>query len=298
MAQKPEDRYASAGEFREALRRMGRTNSAIGIVSKATPKSENPSAQPAETPALKMAMVVSARRFGPGAATAVLVVLLMVAAGIFYGSQGWFDAPRAVAEAAPATSPVQRQPAAARKPERPRSTDSSGVTVAKTKNVSEVMPERVSEKGNEVAVQKSQTVYVRKQEPPATEERKSRRVVAPNVRLPNVDFRENLPAPSPQPRTRSYGSSNAADSSRAADSSIAAPKFFRAADGTGMVKFSDGSISRIRTYGSSSAADSPSGAPKFFRAADGTRIVKFSDGSVRVLHPGERSARSDVYRQH
>jgi hypothetical protein len=292
MAQKPEDRYANAGEFREALRRMGRSNSAIGIVSEATTHG-NPSAQSAEAPALKMAMVVSARRFGPGAATAVLVVLLMVIAGVFYGSQRWFDAPPAVVtEAAPVSLPMLRQSAVARKPERSRSIESSGATAAKAKSVNDVTAERFSEKRNEFAPPKPQAVYGRKQGSAATEQRKSRRVDAPNVRLPSVDFRENLPAPSPQSHIRSYGSPNVAESSSEA------PKFFRAADGTGMVKFSDGSISQIRSYGSSNAADSQSGAPKFFRAADGTRMVKFSDGSVRVLHPGERSARSDVYRQH
>jgi hypothetical protein len=241
---------------------------------------------------LKMAMVVSARRFGPGAATAVLISLLMLIAGIFYGSQRWFEAPRAVVtETAPATPPVQRQPAAARKPERPRATESSAVTAAKTKNVSVVTPERFSDKGSEVAAQKSQAVYVRKQEPAATGQRKSRRVVAPSVRLPNLDFRDNGPTSSPESPIRSYGSPSAVRSSSAS------PKFFRAADGSGMVMFSDGSIAPTRSYGSSSAADSPSGAPKFFRAADGTRLVKFSDGSVRVLRPGATSARTDDYRQ-
>jgi serine/threonine protein kinase len=257
MAQKPEERYATAAEFREALRRMGRTNSAVGILREATHEVGNTSAQPVETPPLKMALVVSARRFGPGAVTAVLVVLVMVAAGILYGSQRWFNAPRVVVTGAvPATPQLQRQPAVTRKPERPRSTDSSGVTLAKTRNVNDVPAERFSEKRNEVVVPRSQPVSGPKQKSEPSEQRKSRRVNAPSVRLPNLDFRENLPAPSPESHIRSYGSS-----------------------------------------GSSSAAISSSSAPKFFRAADGTRVVKFSDGSVRVLHPGEKSARSDAYRQ-
>ena len=43
--------------------------------------------------------------------------------------------------------------------------------------------------------------------------------------------------------------------------------------------------SGTRAFGSAASA------PKFFRSADGTLTVKFSDGSTRVVKPGERTAR-------
>jgi hypothetical protein len=39
----------------------------------------------------------------------------------------------------------------------------------------------------------------------------------------------------------------------------------------------------VRSYGPSSAA------PRFYRAADGTQIVRFPDGSSRVIKPGGKT---------
>ncbi|MDQ2938872.1 MAG: serine/threonine protein kinase [Acidobacteriota bacterium] len=291
MAQKPEDRYATASEFREALRRIGRISSApVGSAREVSHESGNTSARPAEAAALKMAMVVSAKRFGPEAVTAVLVLVVLVAGGILYGSQRWFDSPRAVAaEAGANTASVQRQPVATRKPERARPTDSSGVSAAKTRYVSNVTSDRSSEKKNEVAAPKSERVHGRKKESAGTEQRISPRVDAPSVRLPNLEFHENAPAPSPESQLRSYGSSA---------SSPAAPKFFRASDGSQIVKFSDGSVRVVHPGARSARNDAyQQRAPKFFRASDGTQVVKFSDDSVRVVRPGARSARDDDYQQ-
>ena len=105
-----------------------------------------------------------------------------------------------------------------------------------------------------------------------------RRPGAPSIRLPNPEFRDNAPAPSPDSRIRTFGSSSAA------------PKFYRALDGTQSVKFSDGSTrfpdSRIRSSASSTAS------PKFYRAPDGTQIVKFSDGSTRFVRPHQSNSQA------
>jgi hypothetical protein len=86
-------------------------------------------------------------------------------------------------------------------------------------------------------------------------------VGAPSIRFPNVDFRdnprENAPAPSPESRLRSAGSPSVAGK----PASSVTPK-----------------------------PASNSGGPKFYRAADGTQIVKFPDGSTQYIRPGQRGA--------
>src|SRR6185436_16862610 len=96
------------------------------------------------------------------------------------------------------------------------------------------------------AALKSSSRYVRAEEARSGATRKSLpRPGAPSIRFPKPDFRENLPAPTPVSRLRVYKLLN--------DSTTNAP-------------------------------------PQFFRAADGTQIVKFSDGSTRFIRPGAREA--------
>ena len=85
MAQKPEDRFASASEFREALRRVGRKREAAVEIG-----SESTAEAPQELP-LKIEMIVSRKRFGPGSATA-LILLAMVGVVSLYGLRDRFDA--------------------------------------------------------------------------------------------------------------------------------------------------------------------------------------------------------------
>src|SRR4029077_4969216 len=100
LAQKPEERYSSANEFREALRRMGRTSAGEGeAVRKAAVKparastnetlhvSEITSVRVSSEPGVSMALVGSAKRVGPTGATAVLALIFPLAAGILYASQ-------------------------------------------------------------------------------------------------------------------------------------------------------------------------------------------------------------------
>jgi hypothetical protein len=97
-----------------------------------------------------------------------------------------------------------------------------------------------------IAIVKAHPVSVRAKESPVAEARHNqRRVEVPSVRLPNADFRDSFSEPSADFRIRSYGATSVAS-------------------------------------------------PRFFRAADGSLIVKFSDGSTRVVRPGERSAHSGV----
>jgi serine/threonine protein kinase len=81
MAQEPEQRYASASEFRDALRNVGRRRR----------ESSELTEDEGDRESLKMDMVVSRRRFGPGSATALVVAMFMIAATVLYGSDRWFN---------------------------------------------------------------------------------------------------------------------------------------------------------------------------------------------------------------
>lgn len=283
MAQKPEERYKNAEEFREALRRMGRTKSAevkreadiaddvsVRSVSHTIHVSELTSVRANESSAPNLELVGSARRFGPAGATAVLAAVVALGGGILYGSQRWFPAtdkltPATLGTSANAASAL-RQSAAARKTERTRAGDNSSVAPAKEVNNTN----RPVEKRDEVMVGNSQAgkksvvgvkpaaISGRGPEVSNRAARKSsHRVGAPSIRLPNPDFRD-APTPSPDSRVRTYGSSSALPASVSAKGTLTA-----------------------------------SASPKFYRAADGTHIVKFSDGSTRFVRPGQQSALSD-----
>jgi hypothetical protein len=301
MAQRPEDRYADANEFREALRRMGRTKEFAGNVAEAlsmkdTSNAQGPTILPTvhidtitsvrmpEAVDLKMPLVASARRFGPAGATTLIAIVLAVAGGIIYGANQWFpgtDVVTAAKSAAPANAAATlRQTPVARRSDRPRGVDNVEVAAAKTRNAVDAnSAERAPAKSDAVVAAKSvvekklmivspapqaekrtvaakpQAVSNRGQEPPRAAPRKdTRRVGAPNIRFPSFEFRDNAPAP--DARIRTFGSSNASPK----DSSNASPK------------------------------SSTSAPPKFYRTADGTQIVKFSDGSIQFVRPGQRSA--------
>ncbi len=264
MAQKPEERYENAHEFREALRRMGRTKAEEGKVepngsgrSEGAPAgetihiSEMTSLRVPEASVVNLALVGSAKRFGPAGATAVVALVVALAAGVLYGSQRWFpyaDKP-APATSANDTAAAMRQSASAPKTERVRTPDSVGVAAARTRNTADDnKKDRLAVKSSDVApatseaekrpgtLVKSPSVSGRGQDVRRGAPRNnSQRVGAPSIRFPKPEFRDNTPTPSPVSRVRSYSSSSAVPSSMA-------PKFYRAADGTQIVKFSDGSI--------------------------------------------------------
>jgi protein kinase-like protein len=291
MAQKPEDRYADANEFREALRRMGRAKEGGGEAeSKRAGRirvqpvlgtvhiNDLFSGRETESTPVNMALVGSAKRFGPAGATAVLAIVLTLAVGILYGSQRWFPSSDGVNTATPANVTTLRQAATTRKYEGPRTTENVGVAPTKTRSATtdaktdqqaaeksvvdtrKAQPEKIP-----VVVAKPQAASGRGLKPFGNASRKNiRRPGAPSIRLPSPEFRDNPPAPIPDSHIRTFGSSSAA------------PESYR----------SPSPGSRIRTFASSSTA------PKFYRAPDGTQIVKFSDGSTRFVRPGQHIARS------
>jgi serine/threonine protein kinase len=252
MAQKPAERYANAGEFREALRRMGRTKDgtvksdieadAVALSTNRTIHiSDLPSARVSESSSPNMALVGSARRFGPAGATAVLAAIVLLAAGILYGSGRWFPADK-LNQIAPAatsdTAAVLRQSAAARKA---KPNPEPGVSERSGEKHSDLSVGTQTEK-RPVLFVKTPTVSGKAPERANNATRKtSQRPGVPSIRLPNPEFRDNAPALSPSSNLRSYGVSRTAMAQVRYDSSNAPPRFYRASDGTQIVKFSDGS---------------------------------------------------------
>ncbi|MEK6279195.1 MAG: protein kinase [Acidobacteriota bacterium] len=265
MAQRSEDRFANAAEFREALRRMGRTRQdEFKVRSPFRLKSGEPQANPeANDPTvMKMAMVASARRFGPGAMTAVLITVATLALGLWYGSQQWFKSSNRLQMPAAANSTVSdRQNAAIRKTEKSRTVESIAVLPVKTRDQGE--PNKAEKPIKEEPLRKDENVEkksaITTYSPPDA---------APSNFRPSVRPRENRPRPNAP--------------------SIRLPKP-EVADAYRLTSVNSG----IRNYGSSNARNygSSNTTPRFYRAANGTQIVKFPDGSSRVIRPGERSGR-------
>jgi hypothetical protein len=303
LAQKPEDRYTNANEFREALRRMGRTRAGEGKVERKVADkpgrasvnetihiSEITSVRVPAEQVVNMALVGSAKRFGPAGATAVLAAIVTLGAGILYASGRLFPSAAQVTTTTSAsdTAAALRQSSSARKSERVRTGDNVAGSAARLTNSAadnKDNNDKAAEKRNvtivgshadkDSSVVNSPTASGSGQGARRSPSRSNlQRVGAPSIRFPKPELPDNVPTPAPESRIRTHSSSSAAAAH------APAPQFFRAADGTQSVRFSDGST----RYASNAAA--PSKSPKFFRAADGTQIVKFADGSTRLVRPG------------
>ena len=197
MAQKPEDRYATANEFREALRRMGRVDgvmrsrvdSEIRSGTKTIVTDQRPAIPVAESAGVQMSLVGSAKRFGHGAITTVLVVVLAVAGGILYVAQGWFDvAATASAEKAPVSTafnpPLRRN-------EQPRANENGSVSRKRKDLSAAIVDERATEKGPAPSSGNLGTVDDRRHRSLEREPRQpGRRVNAPSIRLPSPDWND------------------------------------------------------------------------------------------------------------
>ena len=223
LAQKPQERYANANEFREALRCVGRTRAEEGKVErKAEGKPERASASetihiseisslrvPVE-PVVNMALVGSAKRFGPAGATAVLAAVVTLAAGILYASERWFPSAKQVTTATSArdTAAALRQSVSVRKSERVRTPDNVGGSATKSVSSTADDKERAAEKRKDVPVADSQAdknsdvVKPPKASGNGARSGPSRnslqRVGAPSIRFPKPQLTDNVPTPSPE----------------------------------------------------------------------------------------------------
>jgi serine/threonine protein kinase len=275
MALRPEERYANATDFREALRRVGRINIRpvdvqMSAAAKADSQVEVTVVRAKDKPAPRLAMVESQRRFGPAAIAALLLVVGAAAFAFFYDSQE-----RALTtsnkNAAVTSSADSREPSTA-SPKSDRAAVDARVSSTKREvNDRERVNERAEEKKKEADRERATELVNEKKEAQQRERanekkpitlhstvskgqkavntkpaRPPRPIDAPALRLPKPELGNNLSAPSTE--------------------------------------------SAARTFGSATSA------PKFFRASDGTLTVKFSDGSTRVVKPGSRSADPNVNR--
>ena len=276
MAQKPGERYESANDFREALRRMGRTRIAEEKIERQRQArvwpagetihiSDMTSPRVSEPAAINMALVGSAKRFGPAGATAVLALLVTMAGGILYASQRWSIATDKITATPASDSAVLHQSASPHKSDRARTSDNVAPSGARTKTSAADSKDRPADKptavsaGSQTNVKQATEVKSQNVSGRGTDARRSvprnnlQRVSAPSIRLPKPELRYTSPTPSPESRPRNDSSSLAAPSSMA-------HRFYPA--------------------------------PKFYRAADGTQIVKFSDGSTRFIHPSRSGMQS------
>jgi hypothetical protein len=186
MAQKPEGRYASANEFREALRRLGRVEPKINQVGKVN--EVGPIKTKHDGPRLRLDMVVSKKRFGPGAATVILMSTLGLGAGALYGSQRWLQA-LDVSSAVPALS--LKQSATSRRIEKPRGPQAMEVSSPKVKHGVDNDSARAAEKSD--AEERSSNRVPREKQP--TKRVYRYRIEAPSIRMPNPEPRDGVTPP-------------------------------------------------------------------------------------------------------
>ena len=230
MALKSEERFSNASEFREALRRIGREpheQKVVRVVVEEAADSEFTKVPRRTGANVNLAMVASARRFGPGGLTVVLLMAGAIAAGVVYAAPRWFSS----VETLPAQTSASSSLPATRKLVR---SNAQPTAVPKTRNQSESAGEnKTTARETRPEVQMTPKRATEETSPP---KRVRRKVGAPSIRLPEPSFGE--PTAALRPQLRSSNSSPA---------------------------------------------------PQFFRAADGSHIVKFSDGTIRVIPPGSRS---------
>ena len=220
MALKSEERFSTASEFREALRRIGREpheQKPARVVVEEIADSEFTKVPRRSGANVNLAMVASARRFGPGGLTIVFLIAAAIAAGVVYAAPGWFDS----VENLPAQAAASAGLPASRKPGR---LNAQPAAVPKTRNQSEpALENKAAAKETKPDVPTAPKRASEETSPP----RVRRKVGAPSIRLPEPSFGE--PTASLRPQERSTNSSPA-------------PQFFRAADGSHIVKFSDGTV--------------------------------------------------------
>lgn len=281
MAQSPEDRYASASDFRDALRRVGRSGSAghgqspESSAALAEPRfaegnpSGSPNARESETEQSVFPESSERKKGHARRALAVAIILLLAASVAFFLRTESQTHQSPGVKAAPSNAASAQLPGTSMRPTKPlRSSthkdevDANSTLVAPRTSGTDNPPrgsvtvktptaQATNVRPNPVGAEPAPTGRVRHETP--------RALRAPVIYLPNPDLSRNnqppvpasLPASGPQPRE--YG--------KPAEIPHATP-----------------------------AAEKSEA--QVLRARDGTQIVKLPDGSTRVYRPGERNARS------
>ena len=203
MAQNSEERYATATDFREALRRLGkaandRTQTKRETVEKVVETETTKLPRPRGD--INLAMVASARRFGPAGLTAVLFVICAVATGVIYAVPNWLTSAAAVT---PMATEVATPPGltATRKVERSRPSSQPTVAPAKAKPQPELTENEktVGKKEAEPQTTPKRAVQETKKAPKVQP-----KIGAPSIRLPDPNVGEPIAALQPEPRPEDF----------------------------------------------------------------------------------------------
>lgn len=233
MAQKSEDRFATATEFREALRRIGRrreANDARENYSGNRPARRLTSVY--DTPLMTFPVTTPANRFGPGTVAAILIVITCIATGLWYVSPHLFVVSNRLESPGVVTTSIsERSNTVSRKTDRVRVPEKTSEAPSKARdnetvraNKSDTLPTRTVEPKKRPASASP--------EPHAPRENR-RRPSAPNIRLPK-----------PEVAVSSRLTSLKAD--RNHNWTSGAPRFFQEADGTLIVKFPNGLVRVVK----------------------------------------------------
>jgi serine/threonine protein kinase len=201
LAQKPENRFANAEEFRAALQRMRREELPVtAVLTDAVKQTIPPAGESAvverrkRVPAdLSMVLVGSARTFGPGAVTAVLALLVALTAGIIYGSQRLFPDAEKVTRRSGAEAALGVRDISTRKE---RTVDGAIQTSARLRQNITVNNRSSEKTADSIAknsptqkrLDSSSTTNARRlTEPDSVVRKVLKRIGAPSIRLPHPD---------------------------------------------------------------------------------------------------------------
>jgi serine/threonine protein kinase len=260
MAQNPLERYASASDFREALWRVGRSEP---LVQSSPPNGETTVAgasrsrgndpfegysilKPAETPWL-----LPAEKRGPGVIAGLLIFLLSVVAASFYGYRHWVAGPGSEDTTTVAVPRSGGTSNGQSRPDKPHA-NASGVTSSTPVAADEAGRKKIDVERNEsrehpglradnlVPNSPVATLIASRERSVET----ARKVSFPHLRLPSTDLKVDGPTRAPE---------------------------------------------RLPVYGQLSSQPEPVQERQVLRAADGTQVVKFSDGTTRTFRPGEKN---------
>jgi hypothetical protein len=275
MAQNPEERYASASDFRKALWRVGRdeARSAESTTHVNVAKSENA----ATAGAISRTVVVDARAIdpfegyqilkpkepewfqpvekqGPRVMAGIVLLLLIAGAGTLYGYRHLIDSSSSTLNSARSTVGVltgDPNSVHQKKPDKARAaaTSNTGEAVISVGNLNQkvnAIEQRQAGERQTVRVTGASAAIANV---PLIERTRrvalNHQITVPNPRLPNTELKEITPSLS---------------------------------------------LQRIPAFGQPEVVLER----QVLRAPDGTQVVKFSDGTTKVFRPGEKIVQSGI----
>ncbi|HXM35388.1 MAG TPA: serine/threonine-protein kinase [Pyrinomonadaceae bacterium] len=288
MAQSPDDRYASAADFRNALRQVGRTGTVCHTQLKDEDTALNKTPQsPGDTPVLSNESIVETERFGllpentrkrsyrtRTLAGVGILLFAGVVTALFLSQSRTNDSPvvntsNSNADSAQLPGTSTRASKLSRSNPLKSEIGSNNLLVVPSNSLADDSPKERVTAGTPAVIASSLSQVsggdlTRSQRMARMQGEALRSLKAPDIHLPMPIVQKNYPTAIP---TRSPGSEQYPSN-----------------------------------YATPTDALSPAPAveilePQILRARDGTQIVKFPDGTTRVFRPGEGSPRANNPRQ-